>query len=114
MTMMGTVGTIHSYRMGVSSMNQYYVYIMASFRQTLYVGVTNDLRRRVYQHKTTADPASFTSRYNVDRLVHFEVFTDIKDAITREKQIKRWRRSKKISLIEAENPRWKDLSLDWE
>jgi putative endonuclease len=95
-------------------MKQYYVYIMASFRQTLYVGVTNDLRRRVYQHKTTADPASFTSRYNVDRLVHFEVFNDVKDAIAREKQIKSWRRSKKITLIEAENPRWKDLSLDWE
>jgi putative endonuclease len=114
MTMVGLVGTIRSYRMGVSSMNQYYVYIMASFRQTLYVGVTNDLRRRVYQHKTKADPASFTSRYNVDRLVHFEVFTDVKDAIAREKQIKRWRRSKKVALIEAENPRWKDLSLDWE
>jgi putative endonuclease len=114
MTMVGAVDIIESYRMGVSRMNQYYVYIMASFRQTLYIGVTNDLRRRVYQHKTKSDPASFTSRYNIDRLIHFEVFTDVKDAIAREKQIKRWRRSKKVALIEAENPRWRDLILDWE
>ena len=95
-------------------MKQYYVYLMASFKQRLYVGVTNDLSRRVYQHKTKAYPESFTARYNIDRLVYFEVFGDILDAIGREKQIKGWRRSKKVALIEAENPRWKDLSLDWD
>lgn len=95
-------------------MKQYVVYIMASFRQTLYVGVTNDLNRRVKQHKAKADPASFTARYNIDRLVYFELFTNVHDALAREKQIKSWRRSKKVALIETNNPRWKDLSLDWD
>lgn len=95
-------------------MKQYYVYLMASFQQTLYVGVTNNLERRVYEHKTKIHPQSFTARYNIDRLVYCETFNDIRDALAREKQIKSWRRSKKIALIEAENPRWKDISLDWE
>ena len=95
-------------------MKQYYVYLMSSFRQTLYVGVTNDLHRRVHQHKTKAYPDSFTARYNINRLVYYEVFNNINDALAREKQIKSWRRSKKVALIEAENPRWKDLSLDWD
>ena len=95
-------------------MKTYYVYMMASFKQILYVGVTNDLTRRLYQHKTKAHPNSFTARYNVDRLVYIETFGDIRDAIAREKQIKGWRRSKKVALIESENPTWKDLSLDWE
>ena len=95
-------------------MKQYYVYMMASFRQVLYIGVTNDLQRRVYQHKTKAHPNSFTARYNVNRLVYFETFGDIKDALAREKQIKSWRREKKIALIEIENSRWKDLTLDWD
>ena len=95
-------------------MKQYYVYLMASFRQTLYVGVTNNLERRVYEHKTKNHPQSFTARYNIDRLVYCETYNDVRDALAREKQIKGWRRSKKIALIEAENPRWKDISLDWE
>ena len=95
-------------------MKQYYVYLMSSFRQTLYVGVTNDLHRRVHQHKTKAYPDSFTARYNINRLVYYEVFNNINDALAREKQIKSWRRSRKVALIEAENPRWKDLSLDWD
>lgn len=95
-------------------MEQYYVYLMASFRQTLYVGVTNDLQRRVYEHKTKIRQQSFTARYNIRRLVYYEVFNDIRDALAREKQIKSWRRSKKVELIEAENPRWKDISLEWE
>jgi putative endonuclease len=95
-------------------MKQYYVYLMASFRQTLYVGVTNNLERRVYEHKTKNHPQSFTARYNIDRLVYCETFSDIRDALACEKQIKSWRRSKKVALIEAENPRWKDISLDWE
>ena len=95
-------------------MKQYYVYLMASFQQTLYVGVTNNLERRVYEHKTKIHPQSFTARYNIDRLVYCETFNDIRDALAREKQIKSWRRSKKNALIEAENPRWKHISLDWE
>lgn len=95
-------------------MEQYYVYLMASFRQTLYVGVTNDLQRRVYEHKTKIRQQSFTARYNISCLVYYEVFNDIRDALAREKQIKSWRRSKKVELIEAENPRWKDISLEWE
>ena len=95
-------------------MKQYYVYLMASFSQRLYVGVTSNLRRRVYQHKTKVHPNSFTAKYNINCLVYFEVFGDVRDAIGREKQIKGWRRSKKVALIEAENPRWKDLSLEWD
>ncbi|MCA9920704.1 MAG: GIY-YIG nuclease family protein, partial [Anaerolineales bacterium] len=70
--------------------------------------------RRVYEHKAKLKKDSFTARYNIDRLVYIETFNDVRDAIAREKQIKSWRRSKKIALIEAENPRWKDLSLEWE
>ena len=95
-------------------MKHYYVYLMASFQQTLYVGVTNNLERRVYEHKAKIHSHSFTARYNIDRLVYCESFNDVRDALAREKQIKSWRRSKKIALIEAENPRWKDISLDWE
>lgn len=95
-------------------MKQYHVYLMSSFKQTLYIGVTNDLARRVYQHKTKAHPDSFTARYNIDRLVYFETFGDVQAAIAREKEIKGWRRSKKVALIESHNPTWKDLSLDWE
>ncbi len=96
------------------AMKQFYVYLMASFKQTLYVGITNDLNRRIHQHKTKAHPNSFTARYNINRLVYFEIFNDVRDAIAREKQIKGYRRSKKVTLIEAENPHWKDLSLEWE
>lgn len=95
-------------------MKQYYVYMMASYNQVLYIGMTNDLQRRVYQHKTKAHPDSFAARYNVNRLVYFETFNDVQDAITREKQIKAWRREKKLALLETENPHWKDLSLEWE
>ncbi len=95
-------------------MNQYYVYLMASFKQTLYVGVTNDLVRRIHQHKTKVHSDSFTARYNIDRLVYVEAFSDIRYAIAREKEIKAWRRSKKVALIKSQNPTWKDLSLDWE
>jgi putative endonuclease len=88
--------------------------MMASFKQVLYIGVTNDLQRRVYQHKHKTQPNSFTARYNIDRLVYFEVFGNIHDAIAREKQLKSWRREKKINLLQAENQNWKDLSLEWE
>lgn len=90
-------------------MPTYHVYIVASIAKTLYIGVTNDLRRRVYQHKTGA-MAGFTRRYNVNRLVHYEAFTDIRDARQREKQLKGWVRRRKIELIEAQNPEWEDLA----
>lgn len=93
-------------------MRQYYVYIMTNRSRTLYTGVTGDLKRRVYQHKHKLVPG-FTSRYNIDRLVHFEVFGDVLLAIAREKEIKGWLRAKKIALIESTNKDWKDLSNGW-
>ncbi|MEA2977228.1 MAG: putative endonuclease [Alphaproteobacteria bacterium] len=87
----------------------YYVYLLASERNgTLYLGVTRDLSRRVYQHKTKVTP-SFTSRYNVGRLTWFECYDDPTTAITREKEIKKWKRAWKIRLIEETNPQWRDL-----
>jgi putative endonuclease len=90
----------------------YYVYIMASHSRTLYTGVTNDLLRRVYEHKHRLTPG-FTSKYNMTRLVYFEDAGDVRSAIEREKQIKGWLRAKKIALIEAANPEWRDLSEGW-
>jgi putative endonuclease len=87
----------------------YYVYIMASRSRVLYVGVTNDLTRRAHEHKQGLVPG-FTSKYRVTRLVYYEEFADIRDAIAREKRIKGWKRSRKISLIEATNPTWEDLA----
>jgi putative endonuclease len=91
----------------------YWVYILASCRNgTLYVGVTNSLERRLWQHRNkTAD--GFTSKYSVDRLVYFEDFRDIENAIAREKRLKSGSRAKKIALIESVNPEWKDLSEGW-
>ena len=89
---------------------QYYVYILTNKNKTvLYTGVTNDLIRRVYEHKTHADPKSFASKYQVDRLVYFEVTNDITVAIEREKQIKSWSRDRKTDLIFEKNPHWVDL-----
>ena len=85
-----------------------YVYIMASFSKAIYVGVTSNLTRRVQEHKGKVNEC-FTSRYNHHMLVYFEEHQLIVDAIAREKQIKRWRRSKKVALIELENPHWRDL-----
>ena len=94
-------------------MNTYYVYIMADrHRGTLYTGMTNDLERRVSEHKAASTPG-FTSRYHVHTLVYYEDFTDVFAAITREKQIKGWTRAKKIALFESVNPRWEDLSEAW-
>ncbi len=93
-------------------MHQYYVYFMTNGARTLYIGVTNDLTRRVYEHQhKLAD--GFTKKYNITMLVHYEVTTDVQSAIAREKQLKGWRRSKKIDLIESSNPAWVDLSLGW-
>lgn len=90
----------------------YYVYIVTNRSRTLYVGVTNNLKRRVWQHKQ-GDIKGFTSRYHIDQLVHYELFGDVRAAIAREKQIKHWRREKKIQLIISENPGWYDLSDGW-
>ena len=87
----------------------FYVYLLASRKQgTLYLGVTRDLVRRVYQHREKLTPG-FTSRYDIRRLVWFEVYDDPVNAIEREKEIKKWRRAWKIALIEKDNPDWKDL-----
>jgi len=91
-------------------MNEYYVYIMTNKSRTLYTGVTNNLERRVLEHKSKSIPG-FTCRYNITRLVWYEKFGDIRDAIETEKRIKGWVRAKKIALIESGNPEWKDLSL---
>jgi putative endonuclease len=80
---------------------------------TLYVGVTNDLQRRVAQHRTKVIPG-FSSKYNIDRLVYFEETEDVRRALEREKQIKGWVRSKKVDLIERSNPQWSDLAHDWD
>ncbi len=93
-------------------MREVFVYIAASPSRTLYVGVTSDLERRMYEHKRKLIPG-FTSRYGVSRLVHSETFANVDDAIAREKEIKGWRREKKVRLIEMTNPRWRDLSQDW-
>jgi putative endonuclease len=86
----------------------YCVYILASRSRSLYTGVTSDLRNRVQQHRGGTVPG-FTSQYRTYRLVHYEVFTDIRAAIRREKEIKGWRRAKKIALIERTNPTWEEL-----
>ena len=91
----------------------YFVYILTNFtNKVLYTGVTNNLERRLYEHKNElAD--GFTKRYHIHKLVYYEATTDVYSAISREKQIKGWLRAKKIELIEKENPEWKDLSDEW-
>ena len=93
-------------------MKTYYVYILASKSRTLYTGVTNNLERRVVQHRDKLQKG-FTDRYNINRLVYYDVFHDVRQAIRREKQIKAWGRMKKITLIESMNRDWKDLSQGW-
>ncbi|HEY6041909.1 MAG TPA: GIY-YIG nuclease family protein [Anaerolineae bacterium] len=90
----------------------YYVYIISSTSRTLYTGVTNNLERRVYEHKHKL-LEGFTKRYHITQLVYYEVTNEINDAIAREKQIKGLARSKKIKLIESMNPDWRDLSESW-
>ncbi len=94
-------------------MNQYYIYILASKRNgTLYVGVTNNLERRLYEHKNNLIQG-FTSKYKVHSLVYYEQTNDIYSAIKREKQLKGWNRKWKLDLVEKINPEWHDLSVDW-
>ena len=90
-------------------MHDHFVYIMSNKSRTLYTGVTKDLSRRAYEHKSKLIPG-FTQRYNITKLVYFEATSDINSAIAREKQIKGWLRKKKIELIESMNPEWEDLA----
>ena len=93
---------------------QYFTYILASKKNgTLYIGVTNNIERRIEEHKNKLNPNCFTSKYDVNLLVYYETFQYINDAIDREKQLKKWNRQWKINLIEEENKDWKDLSEDW-
>lgn len=94
-------------------MNTYYIYILVSKRNgTLYIGMTNDLMRRVYEHKSGMI-AGFTKKYSINNLVYFESTTDVNEAILREKRLKKWKRQWKIELIEKSNPDWQDLSEDF-
>ncbi len=92
--------------------HKYWLYIVASLTGTLYVGMTNSIDRRIDEHKDETFKG-FASKYACDRLVHWESFDDVRKAIDREKQLKGWRREKKIALIETLNPSWKDLAKDW-
>jgi putative endonuclease len=88
----------------------YYVYLLTNWNdKVMYVGMTNDLKRRMYEHKTKA-VKGFTEKYNLDKLVYFEATSDVHSAIAREKEIKKWRREKKNALVAGTNPEWKDLS----
>ena len=93
-------------------MPKFFTYIMTNASRTLYIGVTNDLVRRVMEHKA-GKIKGFTSKYNIKKLVYYEEGDDINSAIYREKELKGWKREKKIALIESLNPDWHDLSDDW-
>jgi len=93
-------------------MREYWVYILANMHHSLYIGVTNDLNRRVFEHKNDVVPG-FTSKYGIDQLVYFESTNDVHEALALEKQLKGWLRKKKLDLIESVNPTWEDLSAGW-
>jgi putative endonuclease len=92
---------------------QAYVYILASSFQHLYIGITTEIETRISKHKNGSYPNSFTSRYKINKLVYFECFARVPEAIAREKQLKKWSRIKKLRLIVAQNPTWQDLSAEW-
>lgn len=93
--------------------HEYYLYIITNWNhKVMYVGITNDLERRIFEHKNKLIDG-FTSKYNVNRLVYYEKTSDVKSAIEREKEIKKWRREKKNNLVVAGNPFWNDLSDEW-
>ncbi len=100
----------HYLRMGRTY--QFYVYILSSLRGTLYIGMTDNLRKRIWQHKNKV-VEGFTCDYDINRLLYWEEFVDVRNAIAREKQLKGWRREKKTNLFKQTNPRWEDLSKDW-
>lgn len=91
----------------------YIVYILGSIAGTLYVGITSNLAARIRQHRNGTF-GGFTAKYDVNRLLYYEIYEHVTDAIQREKQLKGWRREKKIVLIEKKNPQWKDLSREWD
>ena len=91
-------------------MKDFVVYILASVHRVLYVGMTSDLERRLYEHREKIFPDSFTAQYNVTKLVRVEFYPDFEQAVAREKQLKGWRRDKKLRLIESDNPGWTDLA----
>jgi putative endonuclease len=93
-------------------MRSYYVYILANRSRMLFIGVTNDLQRRLHEHRQKLVPG-FTQKYNLSQLVYYETTPNISAAIQREKQLKGWRRAKKVALIESVNHDWRDLSGDW-
>lgn len=94
--------------------HQYFVYILTSkINGVLYIGVTNNIEKRLFEHKNKM-LKGFTSRYNVDKLMYFEVYANIDEAIIREKQLKKWNRQWKIDLIEENNPDWNDLAVEWD
>lgn len=94
--------------------NTYYVYLLTNWNNTvMYVGMTNNLERRMYEHKEKL-VKGFTQKYNINKLVYFEETQEVNAAIMREKEIKKWRREKKDSLVNGENPQWKDLSLEFQ
>ncbi|MBU0692592.1 GIY-YIG nuclease family protein [bacterium] len=91
---------------------QYYVYILSSKTQRLYIGVTSDLRKRTWEHRERITDG-FAEKYNINRLVYYEVTNDVLSAIQREKRLKTWPRKWKIRLIEGHNPEWNDLAEEW-
>lgn len=93
-------------------MKHYFVYILTNKSRTFYVGMTNNLERRMSEHKQKL-VEGFTKKYNITLLVYYETYPDVNAAIAREKQVKDWRREKKIALVESLNPEWQDLSADW-
>jgi putative endonuclease len=90
----------------------YYVYILASHSRRMYIGVTNDLLRRIWEHRAKV-VNGFSARYSTTALVFFETTGDARSAIAREKQLKNWRREKKVALVETHNPAWRDLAAGW-
>ena len=97
----------------MSQSNNYYVYLLSNWNnKVLYIGVSNNLERRIIEHKQKLIPG-FTEKYNVNKLVYFEHTEDVISAISREKQLKKWRREKKNALVNSVNPGWKDLSDEW-
>jgi putative endonuclease len=97
----------------MSEGRRYFVYIMANASKRIYTGMTNSLRRRVREYKLKLT-SGFAAQYNITRLVYFESFEDVRNAIEREKQIKGWTRAKHLALVESKNPKWDDLSREWD
>ncbi|MBN4070668.1 GIY-YIG nuclease family protein [Olleya sp. AH-315-F22] len=97
----------------IKTIHQYYLYILTNKKNgTLYIGVSNNLERRMFEHKNKLIEG-FTKKYGLDRLVYFETYQYVNDAIKREKNMKKWKRQWKVNLIEKDNPNWNDLSSDW-